>query len=1225
MTLNLEKHPDADQIRGYLLGKLPASAIDDVAGHVEHCPECESTIVALGAVSDTVVAQIAAAKPAAESAPPESDVLRQALQRVMEFGNTAQSGDRMPSPEVVAAGAGERIGVYQLLDKLGEGGMGAVYKARHTKLDKIVAIKLLLRDKTRSPQTVSRFEREMRAVGKLDHSHIVRALDAGEVDGTHYLVMEYVQGADLGALVKQHGPLPVAVACELIRQAAIGLQYAYERDMVHRDIKPSNLMLTHSGEVKVLDLGLALLADSPDGVELTSSGQVMGTIDYMAPEQLHSSHQVDTRADVFGLGATLYKLLTGEAPFVGAAHDSLMSKMLAVASGKYTPLKEKRGDAPPELSRLVDQMLAKDAAQRLPTPAAVADGLAPFAAGADLSAYTGGAETKAAPQKSIAPRAAGATAVSRAVSITVPPQTASNSPPRHRRPAVLLGGLGAAAAVLLGIFLIIRDKNGNETGRIELKDGDKVEVVDQHVSATPAQKAPEPLKVANNPASPPMSHSPDSPELNASLARVVATAPTDDPKPFWIVRAAEEKDAKPAKYTTLARAIQALGDNDVLEIHGNGPFIVSPTRVEQPKLHIRGAPGYRPQFDAVVPGAAMLTVPKAELRIEGCDFRMPQGNFRPFISGDGAEWTLANCRFLAGGSFHNSIDYAGPRLKLADSMVVIGAAWDYPDQWLTLRGADVELQIANCIIRVGGKTFIPAMPNGKLRAVLTNNTFSGSCMLLPSLKDVKTDIDVTATHNVFQLNEANGNAIFEAAYENWKGKVQWHGSDNLYAGGKYGLARFRDKERKDVTLGLAGFATFPGRDEKQATEADAIYPMWRAAYAAQEPNELAAAYQRLMTLPHAIKGFDQPGPDWSLVGPGDAYLRALSASNGAVAPADLRPKPFEGGVFVLKHGDQIKRGFDQLKLAFDAADDNDVIEIRTDDDSPGFGFENQKRLKALTVKAAPGYTPIVTGIARWLRPGLELHVEGLHFRGGNLNYAYDVRDVKRDGVLAEVVNCAFTQPEHSWGAGWSIGDTSNFPPIEQNKVCTLRNCAISGAVYLEMRQSSRLEIHNSVIGALCLIGSGAGADSPNVLMDHSAVWTPAIFSDPYISIALRPVDPKAPTHFRFDVHGCWLENSIGLLRCNANCALDWSGGANVYGVGKEIWFAGAEPDVEPVDSLGVWRRHWNSDQNSLEVEAAVYDPRMWKLMPATPGAGQGPDGKDLGADVSRIAVTPGAP
>src|SRR5688572_22053119 len=205
---------------------------------------------------------------------------------------------------------------YRLVARLGQGGMGTVYRALHSRLGKVVAVKVLPPDLMQA-DAVSRFQREMRAVGKLHHPNIVQAFDAGEHEGTHFLVMECVDGCDLHSLVKQRGPLSIADACEIVRQAAVGLQHAHQHGLVHRDIKPSNLMLSEEGQVKLLDLGLALIqGPTNQGGDLTMACQVMGTPDFVAPEQASDSHSVDIRADIYSLGCTLYYLLSGAPPYL---------------------------------------------------------------------------------------------------------------------------------------------------------------------------------------------------------------------------------------------------------------------------------------------------------------------------------------------------------------------------------------------------------------------------------------------------------------------------------------------------------------------------------------------------------------------------------------------------------------------------------------------------------------------------------------------------------------------------------------------------------------------------------------------------------------------------------------------------------------------------------------------------------------------------------------------
>jgi len=298
----------------------------------------------------------------------------------------------MSQPE--ARGLGQ-LGEYRLLEKLGEGGMGTVYRALHTGLGRIVALKVLSGGRTEDEQAVARFQREMKAVGRLDHPNIVRAHDAREIDGQLALVMEFVDGLDLGELVERLGPLPVADACELVRQAAAGLEHAHRHGLVHRDIKPSNLMLSAKGQVKVLDMGLALVhAAWPGGEDMTVPGQVMGTPDYMAPEQASDSHVVDIRADVYSLGCTLYKLLTGRPPYSGPAYGTAYKKMNAHVHEPPPSIRQFRDDVPKELATVLQRMLAKDPRQRFATPGELATALSPFTSGADLPRLAADAEKK---------------------------------------------------------------------------------------------------------------------------------------------------------------------------------------------------------------------------------------------------------------------------------------------------------------------------------------------------------------------------------------------------------------------------------------------------------------------------------------------------------------------------------------------------------------------------------------------------------------------------------------------------------------------------------------------------------------------------------------------------------------------------------------------------------------------------------------------------------------
>jgi serine/threonine protein kinase/Leucine-rich repeat (LRR) protein len=253
------------------------------------------------------------------------------------------------------------LGNYTILDKIGAGGMGQVFKAEHRRMHRLVAIKMLPAAMMRDVAAAARFQREVEAAAKLSHPNIVAAYDADESNGVHFLVMECVEGSDLSALVKKNGPLPVAKAVNYVLQAARGLEFAHGEGVVHRDIKPANLLLDKKGTVKILDMGLARIdgsGDSATQAELTGTGAVLGTVDYMAPEQALSTKHVDGRADIYSLGCSLYYLVTAHAAYDG---DSLMAKLLA---HREQPIPSLGADVPEDVQAVFQKMVAKKVQDR---------------------------------------------------------------------------------------------------------------------------------------------------------------------------------------------------------------------------------------------------------------------------------------------------------------------------------------------------------------------------------------------------------------------------------------------------------------------------------------------------------------------------------------------------------------------------------------------------------------------------------------------------------------------------------------------------------------------------------------------------------------------------------------------------------------------------------------------------------------------------------------------
>jgi len=255
------------------------------------------------------------------------------------------------------------LGEYLLLQKIGEGGMGRVFKALHRRLDRPAAIKVLPAKSLDSVEAVKRFHQEVKVAARLNHGNIVATYDAGEQHGVYYLAMEYVEGRDLAALLNSGGPLAVSHALDYVLQVASGLEHAHGQGVVHRDIKPSNLLLNREGTVKILDMGLARIVQKDDAdidatvaQRLTKRGQVLGTIDYMSPEQATDTRSADHRADIYSLGCTLYSLLTGKPLYAG---DSEVVKLMAHCEAEIPSLGEMRGEASEQLDRAFAKMVAK--------------------------------------------------------------------------------------------------------------------------------------------------------------------------------------------------------------------------------------------------------------------------------------------------------------------------------------------------------------------------------------------------------------------------------------------------------------------------------------------------------------------------------------------------------------------------------------------------------------------------------------------------------------------------------------------------------------------------------------------------------------------------------------------------------------------------------------------------------------------------------------------------
>jgi eukaryotic-like serine/threonine-protein kinase len=286
------------------------------------------------------------------------------------------------------------VGQYLILDKLGEGGMGRVFKAVQQSLNRLVALKVVRNSLLKNETALKRFRREVRSAAQLSHPNIVRVFDADQVGGRHFLAMEYIGGVDLGKLVKDRGPLPIPMACSYVRQAALGLQHAHDRSMIHRDIKPANLLvgISDQGEygvrnvVKILDMGLARFvhdeSNESGSTELTRANTVVGTPEFMSPEQAKNARGVDHRSDLYSLGCTLYYLLSGEPPF---PKGSPLEKLMQHQMDAPRPIQFLRKDVPGELAAIVHSLLAKRPEDRFQSGAAVAHAMEPWCAASPVA------------------------------------------------------------------------------------------------------------------------------------------------------------------------------------------------------------------------------------------------------------------------------------------------------------------------------------------------------------------------------------------------------------------------------------------------------------------------------------------------------------------------------------------------------------------------------------------------------------------------------------------------------------------------------------------------------------------------------------------------------------------------------------------------------------------------------------------------------------------------
>lgn len=459
---------------------------------------------------------------------------------------------------------------YVLLEKIGQGGMGAVYKAEHRRMKRVVALKVLPSNVMHDKAAIARFEREVRAAARINHPHIVTAYDAGRADKVHFLVMEYVAGSDLSAVVKKHGPLPVEHTVAYVLQAARGLEAAHAEGVVHRDIKPANLLLDSTGTVKILDMGLArILGDTAGQAELTGTGAIMGTVDYMAPEQALSTKRADARADIYSLGCTLHYLLTGKSVYDG---DSMMAKLLAHREQSIPVLRSLRPEVPEQLDSVFRKMVAKNVEDRYRTMREVITDLERCGLTQEQTLVSNQQHRSLTSDNGLN---------SFLNDLSLPPVTialSGQSPPAKpqasRKTTMLAGGGILAAILLLAVVLTLNSKNGTpvtKSGGTKSDSKKRPPATDQPVAAVPAglPSKPDPAfarwvkSVTDMPADQ---------QLNAVVAKLKELNPGFDGNLYFqkIENGVVTELGFPADNVTNLAPVRALVGLRFLECRGNG-------------------------------------------------------------------------------------------------------------------------------------------------------------------------------------------------------------------------------------------------------------------------------------------------------------------------------------------------------------------------------------------------------------------------------------------------------------------------------------------------------------------------------------------------------------------------------------------------------------------------------------------------------------------------------
>lgn len=1220
--------PNAVDLEKFVQCSVSEPESASISSHLDACPKCEETVMQIERDHDTVAEHIrkAVAVPTFANEPECQQLIASLIE---------QSPGQQPAPNhhapatAIAIRSLQNLRDYQIIAKLGEGGMGAVYKAVHQKLKRIVALKVLPSGRLVDKQTVERFEREMSVLGQLNHPNIVQALDAGEHDGQHYLVMEYVEGSELSEIIQRCPPLSIADACSLISQAATGLQYAHEHGFVHRDIKPSNLMLTTQGvrageptaTVKILDLGLARALEQPNTPaaatpELTIAGQVMGTIDYMAPEQGNDSHDVDIRADIYSLGATLYKLLTGDSPFVEYSQRPTLQRLMAIAQNDPPSIRSKRPDVPEKLARVIHRMLAKKPENRFATPQEVVQALEPFCAGADLAALLPGGVSRG-----------NATTVTYQGNRVAPQE--SEKKPRNRLVAV---ASSSACVVMLAAVLLMTTRKGtvevtspdgklpDDVKIVVTKGGEEIELLQADNKWTASivngeyqaqlRSGSDTFEIKNSKlivnrmgkavitveirkpndsvsATTTAVASTAKPKLEPSVVKPQATPTTttnaDSSKPEKTLTATESTNPyvvlcdgqERRSFKTLAGAIGDLQAGEIIEVRSNSMLRIQLSgRISKP-LTIRAAAGFRPLLSFVrLDGQS--TFIDTDVNLTNCDLDFRQA----FMVGNGKmSWTMQGCRVWG----HLPRDFVAWRVK--DCVLLAGP--DYHAEFTVVGDHPSECILENCVIHSGPILFQAEHSSHKLR--LSHCTYISENPYLFQIGE-HAKLDVEANDNLFICRSAGLIALVPTSpHQSWMTKtldnVNWQGRHNCYAGEQFGVwRRNADQHWVPVAQGLDAWNRLWKNPEQDSIEIADIRLEYERIQQMNSPDRLRdlATAMTDYVADHQLK---DAGPQWELVGPGDAYVRALAASGRNIPEADLRPEQHEAGPFDLHRNNELVRSYPTLQEAVDAALDKDEIEIRMD--GPCAGVYSQKGSRLLTIRSAPGYRPEIGHLV--FEGTDELILEGLAIKGnlgvGDTHRFYNTvaSKIRLDNrpCIRRMANCSVLSAIHVLAdLCLATRDTTITPEIV--------NCDLT-LMQLTLRAGGNAKFTNSVFRTI-YVGTEDNGTTPGTLeVDHCLAFAPSLTNAGHMNLAIQ-----TPTRLTSSNTIFVSPLDLVALGSTPNPLALWTGTKNVYLKNSGFLGGGAPPLLEQHQA------QLKTDLDSIELPPWEFDPSQWRVCSDSP-------------------------